>query len=304
MTEMKDNGGGETSLMVVGSKGIVISTMDDLWRFSGAVMEAGLAPKGANRPQIVLSIQHGLEIGLSPMQALQNIAVINGRSTIWGDSALALCKRHRDWGWIKESIEGEGDKRRATCTVKRKREPECVHEFSVEDAKLAKLWGKQGPWTQYPKRMLQMRARGFCLRDSFPDALRGLMMAEEAQDIEPIETEHRVLPNALELTAEDQAYSENQTELDEALAAAENLGELDKAIMDHAEAEPTDAQRSVYRQFEVGYQQAGKVEDVDQVDGGLTARIKSTLTVDQINALECMSEEKRETLSKTDGVML
>jgi hypothetical protein len=31
--------------------------------------------------------------------------------------------------------------------------------------------------------MLQMRARGWCLRDTFPDVLGGLVMAEEAADI-------------------------------------------------------------------------------------------------------------------------
>ena len=34
-------------------------------------------------------------------------------------------------------------------------------------------------WCKYPKRMLQMRARAFCLRDAFPDVLRGLYVAEE-----------------------------------------------------------------------------------------------------------------------------
>jgi hypothetical protein len=57
-----------------------------------------------------------------------------------------------------------------------------VAKFSVEDAKRAGLWGKQGPWSAYPKRMMQMRARGFALRDAFPDVLKGLITAEEAQD--------------------------------------------------------------------------------------------------------------------------
>jgi hypothetical protein len=34
--------------------------------------------------------------------------------------------------------------------------------------------------------MLQMRARGFALRDAFPDVLKGLITAEEAQDM-PVE---------------------------------------------------------------------------------------------------------------------
>jgi hypothetical protein len=59
----------------------------------------------------------------------------------------------------------------------------------VAEAKKAGLWGKQGPWTQYPRRMLQMRARGFALRDAFPDVLRGLVTAEEAADYTHVEPE-------------------------------------------------------------------------------------------------------------------
>jgi hypothetical protein len=71
----------------------------------------------------------------------------------------------------------------AVCQTSRKgKDANVVARFSVADAKKAGLWGKQGPWTQYPKRMLQLRARGFALRDAFPDVLRGLVTAEEAQD--------------------------------------------------------------------------------------------------------------------------
>ena len=77
----------------------------------------------------------------------------------------------------------------ATCTVIRRGQTPVERSFSEEDAKRAGLWGKQGPWTNYPKRMLQMRARGFALRDSFPDALRGMALAEEAQDTPPVERE-------------------------------------------------------------------------------------------------------------------
>ena len=71
----------------------------------------------------------------------------------------------------------------AVCEAKRRGyEKPTVVRFSVADAKKAQLWGKSGPWTQYSRRMLQMRARGFALRDAFPDVLRGLVTAEEAQD--------------------------------------------------------------------------------------------------------------------------
>jgi hypothetical protein len=86
-----------------------------------------------------------------------------------------------------ESIHEEVVNGVATCTVVRKGMPPVVRKFSIDDAKKAGLWGKAGPWTQYPDRMLQMRPRGFACRDAFPDALRGLISREEAEDI-PRET--------------------------------------------------------------------------------------------------------------------
>jgi len=84
---------------------------------------------------------------------------------------------------VTETLDGEGEQMVATCTAKRRGYAKAtVARFSVADAKKANLWGKTGPWTQYPKRMLQLRARGFALRDAFPDVLKGLVTAEEAQD--------------------------------------------------------------------------------------------------------------------------
>lgn len=141
-------------------------------------------PQYKGKPDdVMIAVQMGSEVGLAPMQSLQNIAVINSRPALFGDAMLALCKAHPAWDGIKESIGGEGDERTAICEVSRKGDNPVTARFSVADAKRANLWGKTGPWTQYPDRMLQMRARGFGLRDAFPDALKGLISGEEAQDI-------------------------------------------------------------------------------------------------------------------------
>ena len=58
---------------------------------------------------------------------------------------------------------------------------EIKESFSIEQAKRAGLWGRQGPWSQYSERMLQMRARGFCVRNAFPDALKGCYIKEEME---------------------------------------------------------------------------------------------------------------------------
>lgn len=171
------------SPIAMGSKGIAFGSYEDLYRFAICVSKSGLAPKGIETPEaIAVVIQHGLEIGLSPMQSLQNIAYINGRPSVWGDAALALCKAHPDFEDVEEDIDGEGDAMVAKCTVNRRNKIPVVRTFAVSEAKKAGLWTK-GVWTSYPKRMLQMRARSFALRDAFPDALKGLSIREEAEHI-------------------------------------------------------------------------------------------------------------------------
>jgi hypothetical protein len=159
--------------------GVQLRSFDEMARFCKAIVNSGLAPKGFNSPEAVMvAVQHGLELGLAPMQALQSIAIINGKPCIYGDAALALCTAHPAFLDIEETAEGNT----ATCVVKRRDRSAVVRTFSEADAKKAGLWGKSGPWQQYPARMLQMRARSWALRDAFPDALRGLGIREEVSD--------------------------------------------------------------------------------------------------------------------------
>jgi hypothetical protein len=165
--------------------GLALQTFDDAMRFASLVSKSDFAPKDfKGKPEsCLLAIQHGSEVGLSPMQSLQSIAVINGRPTIWGDAALALVQSSPVCEYVREYMEGEGDNLTAVCEAKRRGYPApTTVRFSVVDAKRAGLAGKAGPWSQYPARMLALRARGFALRNAFADALRGLITAEEAQD--------------------------------------------------------------------------------------------------------------------------
>jgi hypothetical protein len=174
-----------TEISTQRASGLALQSFDDAFRFSKMVASSEFAPKDfRGKPEsCMLAIQHGSEVGLSPMQSLQSIAVINGRPTIWGDAALALVQSSPVCEYVREYTEGEGDGLVAVCEAKRKGYPApTVVRFSVADAKKAGLWGKSGPWSQYSSRMLTLRARGFALRNAFADALRGLITAEEAQD--------------------------------------------------------------------------------------------------------------------------
>lgn len=170
-----------------GSVSLAPQTFQEAVQFAQMLARSGMVPKDyIGKPENVLvSLQWGAEVGLGPLQALNGISIINGRPALWGDAALALVRGHAACEWIKEGVEGEGDARYGYCEVKRRGAPQAERRtFSMADAKRAGLAGKSGPWQQYPDRMLQLRARGFAIRDVFPDALRGVITAEEAQDIE------------------------------------------------------------------------------------------------------------------------
>lgn len=154
------------------------------------IANSDFAPKDyKGKPSnVLIAIQMGADIGLRPMQAVQNIAIINGRPSIYGDAALALVMPALER--FVESFEGTPgqDDYTAVCIAKRKGWPdETRRTFSIADAKKANLWGKSGPWSNYPSRMQQFRARGFCLRDLGADLLLGLVLAEEAMDYPAIE---------------------------------------------------------------------------------------------------------------------
>jgi hypothetical protein len=167
------------------TQGFAPTSITEAIKFSEMLAKSNMVPRAyQGKPEdILVCVQWGYEIGLAPMQALQNIAVINGKPSVYGDAAMALVLASPVCEGIEESIEDEGTPNPvAVCIARRRGRAPVESRFSVEDAKRAGLWGKQGPWTAYPKRMLAMRARGFAIRDCFADVLKGLITAEEAQD--------------------------------------------------------------------------------------------------------------------------
>jgi hypothetical protein len=131
----------------------------------------------------------GYQVGLTPEQSQQCIAVINGKPAMWGDDMLALCMAHKDFEDIEEYPIRKGDHTVIgyVCTVHRKGKKPKTSEFTLDMAKRAGLLAKGGVWNQYPERMLKLRARGFSLRDAFPDALKGIKPREEVEDYIDVE---------------------------------------------------------------------------------------------------------------------
>ena len=205
--------------------------------FAEMLSKSNMVPKDfiGNPGNILVAVQWGMELGLQPMQAMQNIAVINGRPSLWGDSVIALVKASPTCEYIIEEVGDDS----ATCRVKRRGEPEQERSFSTADAKAAGLLGKQGPWTQYRKRMMQMRARSWALRDVFPDVLRGMPIAEEVMDMEkeinPIPAKRQTGKQAAE-AAKQQADAEVDAD-----ARSDMVAKLQKIAEEEGEVAYADA---------------------------------------------------------------
>ena len=185
--------------------GLAPSNFTEAVKFCEIIAKSDLVPAPyKNKPgDILLAIQLGHEIGLQPLQALQNISVINGRPCVWGDALIGIAQNHPHFENIEEKFDEKTET--AICIIKRKGQSPCTRTFSIEDAKKAGLLTKT-VWKTYPQRMLQMRARSWALRDTFADALKGLQEREEVEDYQPIKN----INQSAQVTFENESQETNR----------------------------------------------------------------------------------------------
>ena len=186
------------------SVSLQITNLIELQKFCAILAATDMVPKAykCKPDDILVAMLHGQEIGLPHLQALQSIATVNGIPSVYGDAALSLVRASGKLDDFDEWIEVAGVRQAGSSFPIMKWAEEgkmivayCLSQrvgskrprtttYSVDDAKRAGLWGKQGPWSTVPQRMLMFRARGWNLRDEFGDVLKGLSIYEEARDID------------------------------------------------------------------------------------------------------------------------
>jgi hypothetical protein len=295
---MSENGTGKAVTIAAGQqpKAIVPSTFDEVQRMAQMVVSAGMfkaTDKNQAVAQATMALMQGLEIGISPMQASTGITVINGRMCIWGSLVPALIWKsgHKIEEWMDPQ---EGEEMTAHCRITRSdNNIEIVRSFSIKDAKRAGLLEKPGPWKQYPKRMLQMRARGFAANDGVPDVLRGMYTVEEMQDVREenrgeLTAEMPPPPPPADTLADDAAFlaeatDPNQIDIEDAIALRERE---DAAFIGQAVA-----------RFQTAALNATDPEEVEELfvkleeetDGRLSAEARQHVEVVREAALERLS---------------
>jgi hypothetical protein len=182
-TEAVNHEAQKKALIPVGPKGVELRDVDAMFRFARCYLQSRLAPPAyRTEQQLVIVWATAAELGLSPMQAVSGMTIINNKVGIMGDLALAMVEGSGLLTQKSVSYEGEGDELVCKVSLRRKKRQAETYSFSVAEAKQAGIYERSSVWKSYPKRMCYYRALGFGLRDEFSDVLKGIKTVEELQD--------------------------------------------------------------------------------------------------------------------------
>ena len=131
--------------------------------------------------QALFLILKGYELGITPLQSLAEIHLINGKPGLSVQLMMALANRSNMVAQLDMPDANEAyAAKKATVTGTRKDRPQSPVSmtFSMDDAKAAGLLGNP-IWSKYPGQMLVNRAMSMVLRRLIPEALNGMYLAEE-----------------------------------------------------------------------------------------------------------------------------
>lgn len=156
------------------------TNLDEAFRMAQILVSSGLTPRGVDTPQkAFLIMAQGRELGLSTMQSLGNIYVVEGKVSLSSDLMAAMVLKSSVCEYLRVV---EMTAERATYAAKRKGGNEFRFSFSWEDANKAGLTGR-ATYKANPADMLRHRALSKTVRAVFPDVVAGLYSRDEAEDI-------------------------------------------------------------------------------------------------------------------------
>jgi len=176
-----------------------VDVLEPAYRLAQGIARTDFVPKGLQgRPDAIMAaVLAGRERGLGPMVSLAGISVINGRPTLSAELLAALVVRAGHTITIVDATD-------TACEVEITRGDNASTarvRWTKSDAEQAGLWGKQGPWRQYPRQMLYARAVSECARRVCPDVAWGLdtdsaVVADTAPTTRPATTVQLTQQNA------------------------------------------------------------------------------------------------------------
>ena len=144
------------------------------------LVKSRLLPDSVKTPEAAFAIiVTGRELGLSAMQSLRSIHVINGKTILSADLVASLVKSRRDVCAYFVLVESTTE--RATYRTHRVGEPDpTTMSFTMDDAKRAGLMSNN-TLTKYPAQMLRARCITGLARAVYPDLAMGLYDSDEIE---------------------------------------------------------------------------------------------------------------------------
>ena len=167
------------SIAVARTGDLMPRSLPALMELAKMAATSGLA-KVQSPEQAATIIMTGIELGLTPMQALRGIYVVEGRPFLSADLMIALVLQSgtcEEW----EVVETDDEK----CVIRTKRTGRAAvkREFTAEDAKRADLVKDKSGHGKYPRVMLYHRCCAVICREVWPDILLGMYVPEEQADV-------------------------------------------------------------------------------------------------------------------------
>lgn len=176
-------------------------TFAEQMQYAKTVCQGSLVPRAySGQPaNVLIAMDFGRSMGLSPAESLYRITVINGKPTA---SAELIAANVRRAGHRLRIVKDE-KARAATCEIVRRDDPDFTFTATWDMAKAqqALLSGKEN-WKKYPMAMLAARAITECARDACPEALYGVVYTGEELGASLTGPDGAAEPVAVEATVE------------------------------------------------------------------------------------------------------
>lgn len=129
---------------------------------------------------VMLIMMKGRELGLSVMQSLGEIYVVEGRPSASAKLKVGLCLQRPDVCEYFTMVESTD--RKATFKTKRRGHPEVTLTYTIEQAQQAGLTNRAN-WKNHPAAMLRARCESALVDAVYQDISQGMVTPDEAEEI-------------------------------------------------------------------------------------------------------------------------
>ena len=183
----------------------------EMFRYAGFLARANIVPKALiGKPSdILVVLLKGQDLGLTPMQSIAGINVIDGKAEVGALMMVALILKSGMcdlWKLV------ESTSTKAVFKTKRRGDDDTTtFEYTIEEAAQMGLldkgrtqWAKDNnQWKRQPRTMLRRRCQSMLAREVYPDICAGLYDHDELAEMREIAEQERAGARELSIDGDD-----------------------------------------------------------------------------------------------------